>query len=377
MFSTLHLLRSAEFGATVRPNVTTDLKRKPDMKLLPLGKSGLAVSEICLGTMTWGNQTDEAAAHEQIALALDHGVTFCDTAEMYPTNPVRAATVGGTERIIGTWFAKAGGRDKIQLATKITGEGNGFVRGGAPVTGATLREALEGSLKRLQTDYIDLYQLHWPNRGSYHFRKMWSFAPAAVDPAEVRGNMEDVLRTAADLIAEGKLRAVGLSNESVWGAASWLSVAKAAGLPCMASVQNEYSLLCRQFDTDWAEFAAMEEMPLLAFSPLAAGLLSGKYAGGVIPDDSRRAATPDLGGRITDRVFEAVAAYMGIAARHGLDPCQMALAFCRDRPFPVIPILGASTIAQLRVAFGASDVTLSDEVMADIDTVHRAHPAPF
>ncbi len=347
------------------------------MKHVPLGKSGITVPDLCLGTMTWGSQTPEPVAHEQIALALEHGLTFWDTAEMYPTNPVRGETVGETERIIGTWFAANGGRDRVQLATKITGEGNGFVRDGAPVTGTSLRAALEGSLKRLGTDYVDLYQLHWPNRGSYHFRKMWTYAPPRIDPSRVRANIEDVLRTAADLVAEGKLRAVGLSNESVWGASVWISVAEAAGLPRMAAVQNEYSLLCRQFDTDWAEFAAMEEMPLLAFSPLAAGLLSGKYAGGVIPEDSRRAATPDLGGRITPAVFEAVAAYMGIAARHGLDPAQMALAFCRDRPFPVIAILGATTTAQLRTAIGVDGVTLSAEVMEEIDLAHRAYPAPY
>ena len=347
------------------------------MPHVPLGRSGLTVSDICLGTMTWGSQTPEAEAHAQAAMALDHGVTFWDTAEMYPTNPVRAETVGLTEEITGRILAKSGARARVQIATKITGAGNAFVRGGAPVTGATLREGLEGSLRRLGTDRVDLFQIHWPNRGSYHFRKAWTYAPPAVDPAEVRYNMEDVLRAAADLIAEGKLGAIGLSNESVWGAASWLGVAEAAGLPRMASVQNEYSLLCRQFDTDWAEFAAMEGMPLLAFSPLAAGLLSGKYAGGVIPEGSRRAATPDLGGRITPRVFEAVAAYMGVAQRHGLDPAQMALAFCRTRPFPVIPILGATTTAQLRVALDAAAVTLPEAVMAEIDAAHRAHPAPY
>ena len=347
------------------------------MHHIALGKSGLTVSDMCLGTMTWGTQTSEPEAHEQIAMALDHGVTFWDTAEMYPTNPVSAETIGGTETIIGDWFAGHGKRERVVLATKIIGAGNGFVRDGAPVTGASLRAALEGSLKRLRTDYVDLYQLHWPNRGSYHFRKLWTYAPPAVDPAKVRGDMEDVLRTAADLVAEGKLRAVGLSNESVWGAATWLSVARDHGLPAMASVQNEYSLLCRQFDGDWAEFAAMEEMPLLAFSPLAAGLLSGKYAGGVIPDGTRRVPSPDLGGRITERVFEAVAAYMGIAARHGLDPCQMALAFCKARPFPVIPILGATTTPQLEVALGAADLVLGPEVMDEIDRAHRAHPQPY
>ena len=346
------------------------------MRQIALGNSGLQVSEYCLGTMTWGTQTTQSEAHDQIALALDHGVTFWDTAEMYPVNPVSAATVGDTESIIGAWFAR-GGRDRVVLATKITGEGQKAVRGGEPITAASLRRAVEGSLQRLQTDYIDLYQLHWPNRGSYHFRKSWTYAPRGEDPALIRANMEEVLRTAADLRAEGKIRAIGLSNESVWGAANWLGLARAQGLPVMASVQNEYSLLCRQFDTDWAEFSVLENLSLLAFSPLACGLLTGKYAGGVIPDGSRRTLNPELSGRITPRVFEAVAAYIGVARDHGLDPVHMALAFARSRPFPTIPIVGATRLEQLPVALGAAAVTLTPEVLAHIDRVHRAHPAPY
>jgi aryl-alcohol dehydrogenase-like predicted oxidoreductase len=251
------------------------------------------------------------------------------------------------------------------------------VRDGAPITAATLRRAVEGSLRRLQTDVIDLYQLHWPNRGSYHFRKMWSYDPRGTSAAAVTAHMTDVLLEAQALIAEGKIRHVGLSNESVWGAARWLALSDALGLPRMVSIQNEYSLLCRQFDTDWAELSVMEDMPLLAFSPLAVGLLSGKYAGDVTPEGTRRSATPTLGGRITPQMFEAVAAYQSLAARHGLDPCQMALAFCRSRPFPVIPILGATTTAQLATALGAAGLVLSDEVQAEIAAAHRAFPAPF
>ncbi|THD84702.1 aldo/keto reductase [Aliigemmobacter aestuarii] len=346
------------------------------MKQIPLGRTGLTVSEYCLGTMTWGTQNTEAEAHEQIAHALDRGVNFWDTAEMYPTNPVSAETIGDTETIIGNWFAR-GGRDRVVLATKITGEGQKAVRDGAPITGATMRTAVEASLRRLKTDYIDLYQLHWPNRGSYHFRQMWRYAPQFQDPAEVRANMHEVLQAAADLVAEGKIRAIGLSNESVWGAANWLALAEAHGLPRMGAVQNEYSLLCRQFDTDWAEFSVLEDMPLLAFSPLACGLLSGKYAGGVIPDGSRRTRTPELGGRITERVFEAVSAYLGLARDHGLDPCQMALAFTRSRPFQTIPIIGATTMEQLATNIAAADLTLDADVLAGIDRIHRAFPAPF
>jgi aryl-alcohol dehydrogenase-like predicted oxidoreductase len=346
------------------------------MNLIPLGQTGLRVSRLCLGTMTWGTQNTEAEAHEQIGLALEHGVNFWDTAEMYPTNPVSAGTIGDTEAIIGNWFAK-GGRDQVVVATKVIGAGNGWVRDGAPITGGTLRAALEGSLRRLQTDYVDLYQLHWPNRGSYHFRQMWQFVPSADDPAAIAANMEDVLRTAGDLVAEGKVRSFGLSNESVWGAAKWRQLGEQLGLPLMATVQNEYSLLCRQFDTDWAEFSVMENVPLLAFSPLACGLLSGKYAGDVIPKGSRRERTPELSGRITPNMFAAVSAYLGIAAEHGVDPCQMAIAFCQSRPFPAIPIIGATTMEQLRVNLGAGDVTLSAELKAAIDIAHRRNPAPY
>ncbi|ACM01617.1 aldo/keto reductase [Cereibacter sphaeroides] len=346
------------------------------MKRIPLGRTDLTVSELCLGTMTWGSQNSEAEAHAQIDLALDHGVNFIDTAEMYPTNPVTAETVGGTETIIGRWLAARGGRDRIVLATKITGEGSAAVRGGEPVTPESLRRALEGSLARLGTDHVDLYQIHWPNRGSYHFRKMWAYVPPTGVEA-VRDNMLAVLEEAQKLVAEGKVRHFGLSNETVWGAAQWLSLADRHGLPRMATVQNEYSLLCRQFDTDWAELSALEEMPLLAFSPLAAGLLSGKYAGDVTPDGSRRERNATLGGRVTPTVFEAVAGYLGIAARHGLDPCQMALAFCRKRPFPVIPILGATSLDQLRTNLGACDLELSPEVEAEIAAAHRTWPAPY
>ena len=347
------------------------------MKQLPLGQTGLRVSEFCLGTMTWGTQTTEAGAHDQIDLALEHGLTFWDTAEMYPTNPVLAENVGRTEEIIGSWIAKGGRRDRVVLATKVTGAGQDAVRDGAPISAGTLRAAVEGSLRRMQTDVIDLYQLHWPNRGSYHFRKMWSYDPRGTDRAAVTAHMVELLTEAQALIAEGKIRHIGLSNESVWGAARWLALSDALGLPRMVSIQNEYSLLCRQFDTDWAELSVMEDMPLLAFSPLAVGLLSGKYAGDVTPDGTRRSATPTLGGRITPQVFAAVAAYQGIAARHGLEPCQMALAFCRSRPFPVIPILGATTTAQLATALGAAGLVLSDEVQAEIAAAHRAFPAPF
>lgn len=346
------------------------------MRQIPFGRSGLTVSALCLGTMTWGSQSTEAEAGAQMRLALDRGVTFWDTAEMYPTNPVRAETLGESEAIIGRWMARNGGRAGVVLATKVTGAGMGAVRGGAPITGAAMRAALEGSLRRLGTDHVDLYQLHWPNRGSYHFRQNWGYAPKR-DRAAVVAHVDEVLETAAALQAEGKVRAFGLSNETVWGTALWLARAEAGGGPRMMSSQNEYSLLCRQFDTDGAELAAMEDVPLLAFSVLACGLLTGKYQGEAVPPGSRRVPTPDLGGRMTPRVRPAVATYLAIAERHGLDPVQMAIAFLLTRPFPVVPILGATTAAQLEVALGAADLRLSAEVLAEIAAAHRAHPMPY
>ena len=346
------------------------------MQQIPLGRSGLAVSEFCLGTMTWGNRNDAAEGAAQIDLARDRGVTFLDTAEMYPVNPVAAGTVGRTEEIVGAWVGAGGDRDGMVIATKLTGPGQAAVRDGAAMTPATLTAAAEASLRRLGTDVIDLYQLHWPNRGAYHFRQGWSYAPK-LDRAAVEADMTALLEAAADLVRAGKIRHFALSNETAWGTAAWLRLARAAGLPEVVSLQNEYSLLCRSFDLDLAELSVAEDVPLLAYSPLGAGLLTGKYAGDVTPEGTRRAANPTLGGRITPRVFEAVSAYLGIAARHGLDPAQMALAWCRTRPFTVIPILGATSTEQLRTALDAADLVLAPEVIADIDAAHRAHPMPY
>ena len=221
------------------------------MKQIRLGASDLMVSELCLGTMTWGTQNSESEGHAQMDMALDHGCTFWDTAEMYPVNPVSAETAGRTEEIMGTWLASRGARDRLVIATKITGEGQKAVRDGAPITGDSFRAAVDASLKRLQTDVIDLYQLHWPNRGSYHFRQIWDYDPRPLDRAEVTDHMIEVLSVAADLIRDGKIRHIALSNESVWGTARWLHLAELHDLPRMISVQNEYSLLCRRLSGNW------------------------------------------------------------------------------------------------------------------------------
>jgi aryl-alcohol dehydrogenase-like predicted oxidoreductase len=348
------------------------------MKTNPLGRTGLAVSELCLGTMTWGTQTAEPDAHAQMDMALERGVNFVDTAEMYPVNPVAAETVGLTEQIIGTWnAANPGRRGDYILATKHSGEGMKHARDGAPISAATIPVAIEGSLRRLNTDCIDLYQFHWPNRGSYMFRQNWRYDPSGQDRAATLAHMEDALEALQKQVDKGNIRHFGLSNETAWGTTMWASVAQARGWPRVASIQNEYSLLCRLFDTDLAEVAVNEDVGLLAFSPLASGLLSGKYQGGAVPDGSRMTFNETLGGRRTARAFAAVEAYLGVARDHGLDPVQMALAWTAGRPFMASVIFGATTLAQLDHALGAADLTLSPELLEAIDDAHRAHPMPY
>ena len=298
------------------------------MKYNDLGRTGLKVSELCLGSMTWGTQNPEAEGHQQIDFALEHGINFIDTAEMYPTTPLSAETQGDTESIIGTWFAKTGRREDVILATKVSGSGYRHVRSGAPISPDTINTAIDCSLKRLQTDYIDLYQLHWPNRGSYHFRQSWGFDATGQDTAETLEHMREVLETLEVLVKAGKVRHVGLSNESAWGTAKFLQIAEANNLPRMASIQNEYSLLCRIFDLDLAELSHHEDVGLLSFSPLACGMLTGKYRNGAIPEGSRASINDGLGGRFKPNAMAAVEAYAGVAEKHGLDFTQMALAFC-------------------------------------------------
>ncbi|WP_281708004.1 aldo/keto reductase [Phaeobacter italicus] len=347
------------------------------MKKNPLGRTGMEVSQLCLGTMTFGTQTDEADAHAQIDAALAAGVNFLDTAEMYPVNPISAETVGDSEAIIGNWNARTGRRGDYILATKHSGEGMQAVRDGAPITAETIPATIEGSLRRLKTDYIDLYQFHWPNRGSYMFRKNWQYDPGGNDRAEVLDNMAGCLEALKAQVDKGNIRAFGLSNESAWGTAQWLRLAEETGGPRVASIQNEYSLLCRLYDTDLAELSVYEDVGLLAFSPLATGLLTGKYQDGAVPDASRKTLNPELGGRHTDRVYPAVAAYLEIAKRHGLDPVHMALAWCHTRPFMASAIFGATNLAQLEHVLAEADLTLSQEVLEDIDAAHRAHPMPY
>ena len=346
------------------------------MKTARLGRTDLIVTDLCLGTMTWGSQNTEAEGHAQIDRALEAGINFMDTAEMYPVAPVTEETVGDTEEIIGNWFAKTGRRNDWVLATKIGGKG-GKARGGAAIDAGQIARCVEDSLRRLRTDRIDLYQLHWPNRGSWGFRQNWRYDPSGQDRNETIAHMQDVLGACQRLIEAGKLRHIGLSNETAWGIATWNRVADEGGLPRMATIQNEYSLLHRLFDTDAAEAAHNEDCPLLAYSPLATGLLTGKYLNGQIPAGARATRTPDLGGRMTEAAHAAVAAYADLAAAHGLTPVQLALAFCRSRPFMGATIIGATSVAQLDQCLAAAEIELGADVLAGIAALHRAHPLPF
>lgn len=346
------------------------------MNRITLGATDIEVSQLCLGSMTWGTQTTEPDGHAQIEAGLDAGIDFIDTAEAYPVNPMNKENAGKTEAIIGNWFARTGRRAEVVLATKCAGAGN-YIRDGEPISGKVIHQAVEGSLKRLQTDYIDLYQLHWPNRGSYMFRQNWTYDPSGQNKQQTLDHMADVLEALKTCVAQGKIRAFGLSNESAWGTCQWLNVAGQMGGPRVETMQNEYSLLCRLYDTDMAELSHNEQITLLAFSPLATGFLTGKYQGGAVPPKSRKSISETLGGRMSDRVLDVTQVYLDMAQKHGLDPVHMALAWCCQRPFPVSPIFGATDMDQLRHVITGKDLKLTDEVMAELDAAHKAHPMPY
>lgn len=344
------------------------------MKQNLLGRTGISVSEICLGTMTWGTQNTEAEAHEQMDYAIENGVNFFDTAELYPTTPVSAETQGRTEEYIGSWFEKTGRRDQVVLATKVAGSGRDYIRGGRDIDASAIREAVDTSLKRLKTDYIDLYQIHWPNRGTYHFRGAWGFDASGQDTKRTLAEITEKLDTLGELVKAGKIRAIGLSNESAWGTQKYIDIAAAHGLPRVATIQNEYNLLYRSFDLDMAEVAHHEDVGLLAYSPLAAGLLTGKYQNGACPAGSRGSINSNLGGRLQPLQEAPVKAYLELAAAHGIDPAHLAIAFCLTRPFMASAIIGATTMDQLKTDIAAADVVLSEEVLKGIAAIHRQYP---
>lgn len=345
------------------------------MEYATLGNSGIQVSKICLGTMTFGEQNTEAEGHEQMDYALSQGIHFFDTAEMYSV-PARKETQGSTERILGTWFRSRKNRDQIVLATKITGPSPTFqfLRDPLNYSAAQIREALEGSLTRLQTDYVDLYQLHWPERKMNMFGKRGF----EYDPSDSwTDNFHDVIRTMDALIREGKIRTWGVSNENPWGLMRMLHLADLHGLPRPVSIQNPYSLLNRLFEVGLAEVSIREQAGLLAYSPMAFGVLSGKYDDEQADVSASRLTLFKQYGRYSGAsTREAAREYVRIAKEAGLLPSQMALAFVNSRPFVTSNIIGATTMPQLKENIESIRVALSPDVLRAIEDVYSRIPDP-
>ncbi|MGC1507355.1 aldo/keto reductase [Ketobacter sp.] len=349
------------------------------MKFSTLGSSGLNVSRVCLGTMTWGTQNTQQDADEQIEYALSRGINFIDTAEMYSIPP-NAESYGKTETIIGNWLARnAGKRSDIILASKIA-PGLPWVRGGMPLCRQAVIEAVDNSLKRLQTDYIDLYQLHWPNRTSPHFGKHfpnhYKFTDADAEVETV--GMLDILEGLNECVAAGKIRHCGLSDDTTWGIATYLKLSQAHNLPRMVSIQNEFNLLHIK---DWPyliEHCAMENIAYLPWSPLAGGMLSGKYLNGARPAGSRWTIS-QRNGLFRDTVDSsaAIEAYMGVAKKHGITASQLALVWCDRVDGVTSTIIGATTMAQLQEDIDAFDIDFTDSMKQDVLEVIKRYPTPF
>lgn len=348
------------------------------MKYRKLGTTGLDVSVICLGSMNWGEQNTEEDAFNQLNYAVENGVNFIDTAESYPIPP-NEKSQGRTEQYIGNWLKKRGIRKDLIIASKAASrsETNSYLRGGNPVRldKKNITIAIEGSLKRLQTDYIDLYQLHWPDRKT-NFFGIRGYKHVE-DDASIP--LEETLEALQELIKEGKVRYIGLSNETAWGAMEFLRLHKQEGLPRVQSIQNPYSLLMREYETALAEISIREKLSLLVYSPLAHGVLSGKYIGGAMPKGSRFDYSR---GRNTDRYNPPHAQpltemYVKLAKKHGLDPAQMALAFVNSREFVTSNIIGATSMKQLKADIDSIDIDLRDEVLSEIEKIHLANPNPI
>jgi len=336
-----------------------------------LGNTDIEVSRLCLGTMTFGEQNTEAQAHEQLDRAVAFGINFIDTAEMYPVPP-RADTQGLTERYIGSWLTRRGSRDDVIISSKAAGPGADHIRGGPRLTREHLHQAVDASLARLNTDYVDLYQLHWPDRQANFFGKLGY----AHDEDEDATPLEESLSALKELVDAGKVRAIGLSNETPWGVMKALELADRLGLPRIASVQNPYNLLNRSFEVGLAEIAHRENVGLLAYSPLAFGALSGKYLNGARPANGRLTLYERFKRYTTPQAETAIDAYVALARDCGLDPAQMALGFINSRRFLTSNIIGATTIEQLESNLASEALRLDNDVLDAIDDIHRRMPNP-
>ncbi len=344
------------------------------METKKIGNTDLDVSKVCLGTMTWGQQNTQEEGFEQMDYALSQGVNFFDTAELYSVPPM-AETQGSTETIIGNWFAERKNRDQVILATKVTGRsGMEWFRGEeSRLNRKHILEAVEGSLTRLKTDYIDLYQLHWPDRSTNFFGQLGYEHKANEDAIA----LEESLETLDELVKAGKVRYVGLSNETPWGMSECLRLAREKGLPRMMSVQNPYSLLNRTYEVGCAEISIREEMGLLAYSPLAFGMLTGKYNDDEKwPAEGRLTLFSHFQRYLNPRARAATLEYCKIAEKHSLTPAQMALAYVNSRPFVTSNIIGATTMDQLKENIESINITLSDDCLAEIEHVHNQNPNP-
>lgn len=345
------------------------------MQYRSLGTSDLDVSLICLGTMTWGQQNSQSEAFEQLDYALEQGVNFIDTAEMYSV-PTKQETQGSTETIIGNWLAARGKRDQVILTTKVSGRSMGmkYLRGGPRLDRTNIESAIEQSLRRLQTDYLDLYQVHWPDRQTNYFGQLEYQHDAEAEHIAI----EETLTVLGELVAAGKVRYLGISNETPWGTMRWLQAAESMGLPRIISIQNPYSLLNRSFEIGLAEVCHREKVGLLAYSPMAFGTLSGKYIDGTAGASDRVNQFPQFARYTNPQGVAATREYVQLARDNDLDPAQMALAYVNSRPFLASTIVGATTMSQLESNIASVEVSLSAEVLEGIQAIHRrfSNPCP-
>jgi len=345
------------------------------MEYRKLGKTNIDISIICLGTMTWGEQNTQDEAFAQMDYAIDNGVNFFDTAELYAIPPC-AETYGKTEEIIGNWFASRGKRNDIILASKVVGPGEDWLphirNGKSRLNRKTIETALDASLKRLQTDYLDIYQLHWPDRKTNFFGHLGY----SHDPDDTPVPIEETLEVLNDVVNTGKVRHIGLSNETPWGVMEFLKASETKNWPRIVSVQNPYSLLNRSFEVGLAEVAVREQAGLLAYSPLGFGVLSGKYLNNQQPAGARISKWPDYNRYMNEQAVSATELYVKLALQHSLDPAQMALAYINSRPFLTSNIIGATTMEQLKSNIASADLILSDEVQDGIEQIHVQHPNP-
>ena len=344
------------------------------MEYRRLGRSDVKVSAICLGTMTWGSQNTQDEAFAQMDYALGEGVNFFDTAEMYPAPP-REETFSKTEQIIGNWLASRKSRDKVVIATKVTGPGDRFpyLRDGKPrLTRDHIIKAADDSLKRLGCDYIDLYQLHWPDRATNFFGRLGFTYDAEEDATP----LEETLDALVELETAGKIRHFGVSNETPWGVMTYMKLADLGLGPRVQSIQNPYSLLNRSFEAGLAEVAIREKCGLLAYAPLGAGTLTGKYLDGQSPEGARFTLFPENRRYRGEQADKAVRAYVELAREHGLDPAQMALAYVTSRPFVTSTIMGSTSLDQMKVDIAASEIKLTPELLDAIEQLHRIYTYP-